>query len=201
MTPRHLVVAMTGASGAIYGIRLCRELLQRDVRLSLLVSRAGFQVVKEETGLDWQGDEERCNQLLRQYFATTAERLTYYDEHNLFVPIASGSAAAEAMVVAPCSMGSVARIAAGISGTLLERVADVMLKEQRPLLLVPRETPLNQIHLENLLRLARAGARIVPAMPAFYHHPTTMDELVAFMVGKILDQLGFDQQLFPRWGG
>ncbi|HEU0264237.1 MAG TPA: UbiX family flavin prenyltransferase, partial [Geobacterales bacterium] len=154
-----------------------------------------------ETGADWQGDEKHCNRQVRQHFGADADHLTYYDEGNLFAPIASGSAAADAMVVVPCSMGSVARIAAGISGTLLERAADVMLKEQRPLILVPRETPLSQIHLENLLRLSRAGARIVPAMPAFYHHPSSMDELVNFMVGKILDQLGIEQLLFPPWQG
>jgi 4-hydroxy-3-polyprenylbenzoate decarboxylase len=119
---------------------------------------------------------------------------------DLFFSSASGSAAPDTMIIAPCSMGTLARIAAGISGNLVERSADVMLKERRPLLLVPRETPFSEIHLENMLRLARAGARIIPAMPAFYHHPENIDDLVDFVVGKVLDQIGIDNELYRRWG-
>ncbi|MCM2358401.1 MAG: UbiX family flavin prenyltransferase [Geobacteraceae bacterium] len=199
MRERHIVVAITGASGAIYGVRLCRELLGAGVRLSLLVSSAGRQVLREECGLDWRGDEEAMAAELREYFRAAPENLAYYGENNLLAPIASGSSAPDAMAVVPCSMGTLARIAAGSSGNLLERCADVMLKERRTLLLVPRETPVNVIHLENMLRLARLGVRMVPAMPAFYHHPRSIDDLVGFIVGKVLDQLGIENDLFARW--
>ena len=135
---------------------------------------------------------------VRAHFA--AERIDCLDNADLFAAVASGSNAPDAMVVCPCSMGKAGRIAAGLSGTLLERAADVMLKERRPLLVVPRETPLSIIHLENLLRLARAGTVVIPAMPAFYHVPQTLDDLVDFVVGKVLDQLGVPHTLFTRWG-
>jgi 4-hydroxy-3-polyprenylbenzoate decarboxylase len=198
---RHLAVAITGASGAIYALRLIEELLAADCRLSLLVSSSGFTVLKEETGLDWSGDLATVNRLSREYFKVAAEELTYYDERDFFSPLASGSAAPEALIVAPCSMGTLGRIAAGLSGNLLERAADVMLKEGKPLLLLPRETPLSAIHLENMLKLARLGVRIIPAMPGFYGQPQTMDDLVNFVVGKLLDQLGVAHSLFKRWGG
>ena len=170
-------------------------------RLSLLISRSGLTVLKEELGLDWSGDEGAMNRDLRDHFKAEAESLTYYDEANFFSPLASGSAAPEAMIVAPCSMGTLARIAAGLSGNLLERAADVMLKEGKPLLLLPRETPLSAIHLENMLKLARLGVRIIPAMPGFYGHPQTLDDIVNFVVGKLLDQLGIEGNLFKRWRG
>lgn len=200
MKGRHIVVAITGASGAVYGVSLCRELLQAGARLTVLISPAGQEVLREECGLDWRGDEDGVAQELRDYFRAGPESLAFFDEKNLLAPIASGSSAPDAMVVAPCSMGTLARIAAGNSGNLLERCADVMLKERRPLLLVPRETPVSEIHLENMLRLARMGVRIVPAMPAFYHKPASVDDLVHFMVGKVLDQLGMENNLFVRWG-
>lgn len=199
MNERHIVLAITGASGSIYGVRLCRALLDSGCRVTLLLSRAGAAVLREECGLEWIGDETAVSGMLRGHFAAS-DRLAYYAEDNLFAPIASGSSAPDAMVVCPCSMGSLARIAAGLSGTLMERTADVMLKEGRPLLLVPRETPLSAIHLENLLKLARLGVRIVPAMPGFYAAPQTVDDLVDFVVGKVLDQLGVVHHLFSRWG-
>jgi 4-hydroxy-3-polyprenylbenzoate decarboxylase len=200
MKERHIVVAITGASGAIYGVRLCREILLAGARLTLLVSSAGHDVLREECGVDWRGDEDVVREELREYFGAGRERLAFYDEKNLLAPIASGSSVPDAMVVAPCSMGTLSRIAAGNSGNLPERCADVMLKERLPLVLVPRETPLSEIHLENMLRLARMGVRIVPAMPAFYHRPKLVDDLVTFVVGKVLDQLGIGHALFTRWG-
>lgn len=199
MPQKHVAVTMTGASGAIYGLRLVEELLIAECRVTLLMSRAGRQVLKQETGLDWQGSVEQRSEAMRGHF-NCSENLCHYDEDDLSAPPASGSSAPAAMVVIPCSMGTAARLAAGISGNLIERAADVVLKEARPLLVVPRETPLSVIHLENLLRLARAGAHIVPAMPAFYHQPHTVAELVDFVVGKVLDGLGIEHKLFRRWG-
>lgn len=198
---RHYAVAITGASGAVYGVRLIRELLAAGNRLSVLISSSGFTVLEEELKLDWRGDEEAVNAHLRGFFKAGHDNLTYYADSNFHSPLASGSAAPDAMIVAPCSMGSLARIAAGLSGTLLERAADVMLKEGKPLLLLPRETPLSAIHLENMLKLARLGVRIIPAMPGFYGQPRSIDDIVDFVIGKILDQLGAEHSLFKRWDG
>jgi 4-hydroxy-3-polyprenylbenzoate decarboxylase len=200
MKERHIVVAITGASGAVYGVRLVEELLAAGCRVSLLVSRAGFAVLAEECGLAWQGDEAQVTDQVARYFQTGTKHLRYYREDDFFAPFASGSAAPDAMVVCPCSMGSLGRIGAGLSNTLLERCADVMLKEGRPLVLVPRETPLSAIHLENMLKLARLGVRIVPAMPAFYHQPTTIADQVDFVVGKVLHSLAIPHKLFRSWG-
>lgn len=194
----HNLVAITGASGAVYGLRLVRELLRADRRVSLLLTAAGAQVLQHETGLDWGGDIRQRRTQIQEYFASIAVDCVALDDFG--AGVASGTAAAQAMVIAPCSMGTAGRIAAGLSGNLLERSADVMLKERRPLILVPRETPFNAIHLENLLRLSRAGAVILPAMPAFYHEPQGLDDLIDFVVGKILDQLHLSHNLFQRWG-
>jgi 4-hydroxy-3-polyprenylbenzoate decarboxylase len=195
----NIVVGITGASGAIYGLRLIDELLRAGRSVTLLLTGAGRQVLAHETGLQLAEPPEKCLAQLRAHFQVGAE-LGHYGLSDFFAPIASGSSAPAAVVICPCSMGTVARIAAGLSDNLLERVADVALKERRQLLLVPRETPFNQLHLENLLRLSRAGAQILPAMPAFYQQPQSVAELVDFVVGKILDQLGVAHQLFPRWG-
>ena len=200
MSNRHLALAITGASGSASGIRLAGELLKSCDRVSILLSRAGSAVLKFECGIDWEGDEVTVTRLMREYFHVDAHQLHHYAVDNLFAPIASGSSAPDALVICPCSMGTLGRIAAGISGTLIERSADVMLKERRPLIIVPRETPLHDIHLENMLKLSRMGARIVPAMPAFYHEPRSMQDLVDFVVGKVLDSMGIEHQLFTRWG-
>jgi 4-hydroxy-3-polyprenylbenzoate decarboxylase len=200
MSNRHLALAITGASGSTYGVQLAGELLKSCDRLTILLSKAGATVLKYECGIDWEGDEATVTRRMREYFQVDADRLHHYAVDNLFAPIASGSSAPDSMVICPCSMGTLGRIAAGISGTLIERSADVMLKERRPLILVPRETPLHDIHLENMLKLSRMGVRIVPAMPAFYHGPRTMQDLVDFVVGKVLDSLGIEHQLFTRWG-
>jgi 4-hydroxy-3-polyprenylbenzoate decarboxylase len=199
MRGKHLVLALTGASGSIYGVRLCRALLDAGCRVTLLLTPTGAAVLKEECGLDWRGDEATVTAAVQAYYGER-ERLAYHGADNLFAAVASGSSTADAMVVCPCSMGSLGRIAAGLSSTLLERVADVILKEGRTLLLVPRETPLSAIHLENMLKLARLGVRLVPPMPAFYHHPQSLEDLVDFVVGKVLDQLGVEHRLYKRWG-
>jgi len=195
---RHFVVAITGASGSVYGLRLISELLRSGERVSLILTSAGRQVMNHETGLEWSAEIKVQRQQVQEYFASIAVDCLAIDD--FWAGAASGSAAADAMIIAPCSMGTLGRIAAGLSGNLLERAADVMLKERRSLLLVPRETPFNNIHLENLLRLSQSGAVILPAMPGFYHGPETIEDLVDFVVGKILDQLDVQHSLFTRWG-
>jgi len=196
----HIVLAITGASGAVYGLRLCEELLAAGHSVTALISRAGFTVLAAEAGLDWQGNEAQVSARLRERYRAGGENLRFYAEDNLLAPVASGSSAPDAMVICPCSMGTLSGVACGSSRNLLERCADVMLKERRPLVLVPRETPLSEIHLENMLRLARMGARIVPPMPAFYHSPRSVDELVDFVVGKVLESLGMEHRLYRAWG-
>jgi 4-hydroxy-3-polyprenylbenzoate decarboxylase len=195
----HVLVAITGASGSIYGLRLIGELLHAGSRVSLILSEPGRQVLNHEAGLRWSAEPAERIRQVREYFGTG--EVEGLDNADLFAAVASGSNPADAMIVCPCSMGTVGRLAAGLSGTLIERAADVMLKERRPLLLVPRETPLSSIHLKNLLRLTRAGAVVIPAMPAFYHDPQSVDDLVNFVVGKVLDQLRLPHALFARWGG
>lgn len=195
---RHIIVAITGASGSVYGLRLISELLKAGTRISLILSPAGLQVLNHETGVDWPADIKEQRRQVQDHFASIAIDCLAIDD--FWSGPASGSAAADGMVVIPCSMGTAGRIAAGLSNNLLERAADVMLKERRLLVLVPRETPLNTIHLENLLRLSRAGAVILPAMPGFYQGPEHMADLVNFVVGKVLDQLEVEHQLFSRWG-
>lgn len=195
---RHLVVAITGASGSVYALTLISELLRAGLRVSVILSNAGLKVLNHETGLNWSAEIGVQRRQVQEHFASIAVDCLAIDD--FWAGTASGSAAADAMIVVPCSMGTAGRIAAGLSGNLLERAADVMLKERRPLLLVPRETPFNTVHLENLLRLARAGAVVLPAMPGFYHNPASIDDLVNFVVGKVLDQLNVDHKLFQRWG-
>lgn len=194
---QHFAVALTGASGSIYGIRLIKALLQSGRRVSFLMTEAGRQVLHHEMGLAWATGTGIAQRELREYFA--ADTIDCLNIEDIGATIASGSAAPSGMVIVPCSMGTAGRIAAGLSGNLLERAADVMLKEKRPLILVPRETPMNSIHLENLLRLSHAGAVILPAMPGFYHQPENLTDLVDFVVGKIMDQLHIPHDLFPAW--
>jgi 4-hydroxy-3-polyprenylbenzoate decarboxylase len=197
MSAKNLAVGITGASGAIYGVRLVRELLRGGHTVHLMITEAGWQVFRDE--LDWQTeDRERllAEQLQRDYPGS----LRYWTLRDFSSPVASGSHRGDGMIIIPCSMGTLSGIAHGASGNLLERAADVMLKEGRKLVLVPRETPLNAIHLENMLTLSRLGAKILPAMPGYYHKPQTMDDLINFVVGKALDALDIPHQLFRRWG-
>ncbi len=181
----RVVVGITGASGAIYGITTIRVLAQLGIAVDLVVTKAGEQVLMHECGVD--------RQQLKHY-------ATWYEIDDLFAPIASGSHKVDAMVIVPCSMKTLGGIANGVSDNLMIRAADVMLKERRKLIVVPRETPLSSIHLENMLKLNNAGAHILPASPAFYHLPQDMSQLISFMVGKILDALEVEHSLFPRWG-
>lgn len=192
------VVALTGASGARYGLRLVEELLKRGDRVDLIISPAGFLILKEELGLDLASVGVKVG--LKGYFkADCCTNLTHLASDDISAPVASGSSVKKAMIISPCSMGTLARVATGVSGNLIERSADCFLKERRTLVLVPRETPLNSIHLENMLKLSRMGAVILPAMPAFYSHPETIDDMVDFVVGKTLDALGIENDLYRRW--
>lgn len=193
---KSYTVGITGASGSIYGVRLVQELLKLDKKVNLVITEAGWQVLSHE--LAWDVNNREAN--LVKYFSENADNLFYYSILDFNAPIASGTYKSDGMIVIPCSMGTLSKIAHGTSSNLLERAADVMLKESKPLVIVPRETPLNVIHLDNMLTLARAGARIVPAMPGFYHNPKSIDDLVNHLVGKILDSLGVEHRLFKRWG-
>jgi 4-hydroxy-3-polyprenylbenzoate decarboxylase len=199
MAGKRIFVALSGASGSVYGLRLVEQLCLSGIDVTFSASCSGTLVCREETGLDLSGDLDRAVQRLHAHLEVE-DGIEMVHPDDLFCPAASGSAAPDAMVIAPCSMGTLARIACGISGNLIERCADVMLKERKPLLLLPRETPLSDIHLENMLKLSRAGAVIMPAMPAFYHKPQSVIELVDFVVGKMLDQLGVEHELYRRWG-
>ncbi len=190
-------VALTGASGAIYGVRLVEELLKRERCCELIVSSAGFSILKEECGIE---PDALVSTILERAGVSESEGLlALTPPTQLTSPLASGSYGLRAMVICPCSMGTLGRIASGISANLIERVADCMLKERRTLVVVPRETPLNSIHIENMLKLSRAGAVVLPAMPAFYHRPESVEQMVDFIVGKILDILGIENSLYKRW--
>lgn len=190
-----IVMAITGASGAPYGIRLLEQLLVAERNVSLIVSSHGFRLLRTESEV---GD------LAGLRTAVGAERfdrfVTVYDDGDRGAAPASGSSLAGGMVICPCSMGTLASIAAGTSRSLVERAADVALKERRPLLMVTRETPLSLIHLENMRRVTMAGAVVMPASPGFYHRPTSIGELVDFVVARALDHLGVPNSLAPRWG-
>ena len=192
MSPyRPITLALTGASGAPYGVRLLRALVEIDVPVQLIVSATGWRLLAEE--LDIAGETA-----LR---AATGDwsRVTLYADTDRGATPASGSAPSAGMAICPCSMGTLASIAQGTTRSLIERAADVALKERRRLVLVPRETPYSAIHLENMLRLTRAGAVVLPASPGFYHRPERIDQLVDFVVGRVLSQLGLDHALGPRW--
>ncbi|GIP52109.1 MULTISPECIES: UbiX family flavin prenyltransferase [Paenibacillus] len=193
---RAMVVGITGASGAVYGVKLVKTLLGLGINVHLVISNAGWRVMKEELG--WETTDREA--VLRSHFDGFSGSYTYHPVGDIGASIASGSFLVEGMVIMPCSMGTLSSIANGSSDNLMTRAADVMLKEGRPLVLVPRETPLHAIHLENMTKLARLGVRMIPAMPAFYFGPQSIDDLVAFLVGKVLDNLKIEHALFTRWG-
>ena len=195
MSADPIVLAMTGASGAPYGIRLLQQLAAAGRPVSLIVSSHGFRLLRTESDV---GDLAGLRAAVGPQGWDAC--VTVFDDTDRGAGPASGSAKSAGMVVCPCSMGTLASIAAGTSRSLVERAADVTLKERRKLILVTRETPLSAIHLENMLRLTRAGAVVLPAAPGFYHRPTQIAQLVDFVVARILDQLGVDQMLVPRWG-
>ena len=182
-----IVVGMTGASGSIYTVRLLEVLREAGCEIHFVASESGWQVIEYECGLTQADIEKQVTRV--------------YDVNQIGSAIASGSFRMDAMVIVPCSMRTLGGIANGVADNLLMRAADVAMKEGRPLYIVQRETPLSAIHLENMLKLARLGVRIIPAMPGFYHRPKNMDELINMMVGKICDQIGIEHTLFERWQG
>ena len=191
------VVGITGASGSVYGIRLIETMLASQIDVHVVISNAGWRVLQEELG--WSSTDREGT--LKEKFGSYPGSYVYHPIADIGASIASGSFQVEGMIIAPCSMGTLSAVANGSSDNLMSRAADVMLKEGRPLVLVPRETPLHAIHLENMLKLTRLGVRMIPAMPAFYFHPQTLDDLINFVVGKVLDSLRIDHQLFKRWEG
>ncbi len=193
------VVAITGASGSVYGMRIAGELLARGHSVVFIASDAGRQVLAHELGLEVP--ERDASQQLLAWLGLDADlRLRHVSDADLFDAVCSGTRAPDATVVAPCSMGTLGAIAAGTASSLIERVADVALKERKKLILLPRETPLNLIHLRNMVTVTEAGAIVLPPMPGFYQKPETLDDLVDFVVGKVLDQLGIEHDLVARWG-
>ncbi|MFA5241909.1 MAG: flavin prenyltransferase UbiX [Sulfuricella sp.] len=201
MNPAQTItLAFTGASGMPYAMRLLESLLAADKTVYLLYSQAAQIVAQQEMGLTLPSSSREVQHLLREQHQHLPGKLLVFGRDEWFAPIASGTSVADAMVVCPCTMGTLAAIAAGMSDNLIERAADVSLKEQRKLILVPRETPFSAIHLENMLKLARLGTVILPANPGFYHHPASVQDLVDFVVARILDQLNIPHQLMQRWG-
>ena len=194
-------LALTGASGMPYGLRLLECLLQAGCRVQLLYSQAAKIVARQEMNFELPSRPADAKAaLISRFPAVDRDKLQVFGREEWFAPVASGSNPPDAMVVCPCSMGTLAAIAQGLADNLIERAADVVLKENRRLILVPRETPFSPIHLENMLRLSRAGAVILPPNPGFYHQPKTVEDIVDFVVARILDQLAVPHQLMKRWG-
>ncbi|MBI5195327.1 MAG: UbiX family flavin prenyltransferase [Nitrospirae bacterium] len=196
---KSFVVAITGASGSVYGLRVIEELLKAGHKVHLIISRTAFLIIKTETGIDFSGrTETEIEKRVQRHFSS--KNIRYYGEQNLSAPVSSGSFITDGMLVVPCSMKTLSGIASGYANNLIERAADVVLKEGRRLILAPREMPFSAIHLENMLKLARLGVGIVPPIPAFYQKPKKLSDIVDFVAGKILDSSGIKHNLFKRWG-
>jgi 4-hydroxy-3-polyprenylbenzoate decarboxylase len=188
------IVAITGASGVVYGKRLVECLVEQEIPVYLIISEPAKQIIADELGIKVEGNK------ITSLFGKNAKKyLAVFDNNDLSAPIASGSCRIAGMIVIPCSMATLSAIATGNSRSLIERAADVTLKEHRRLILVPREMPLNAIHLKNMLELSRIGVDIVPPMPGFYHHPKSIEDMVDFVVGKVLDLLDIEHNLYKRW--
>lgn len=193
------VVGITGASGVVFGVGVLRELL-KTADVHLVMSAMAVEILKEEAGIDWAGrGVAETGKRIRDYFSS--ERLSFWSEDDMHAPLASGSFLTDGMLVVPCSMKTLAGIASGYAENLVQRAADVTIKEGRPLVLSPRETPLSAVHLENMLKLSRLGVKIVPPVPAFYQKPGSVEDMVNFVVGKVLDAMGIKHELFMRWEG
>lgn len=197
---RTITLAMTGASGAQYGLRLLECLLAADCQVYMMISRAAQTVISTETALELPDSLTEQQRLLSRSYNAEDGQLLLLDKQDWFSPVASGSSSPASMVICPASGGTLSSIACGASNNLIERAADVALKERRQLIIVPREMPYSEIHLENMLKLTRLGAVVMPASPGFYHQPTDIADLIDFVVGRILDHLDIPQTIMPRWG-
>lgn len=195
---KRYILAISGASGSVFGIRLLEHLIKRS-EVHLIISSQSFSIISHETGIDWSAaTDTQKEKKIRAYLQS--RRVYYHNELNLASPLSSGSFFTNGMFVVPCSMKTLSGIAHGYANNLTERAADVTIKEGRPLLLSPREMPFSALHLENMLKLARLGVTIAPPVPAFYHNPESLDDMVDFVVGKIMDSFGIKHTLFKRWG-
>jgi 4-hydroxy-3-polyprenylbenzoate decarboxylase len=199
----NIIVAISGGSGAPYALRLLEVLLRTDYQVKAIVSPAGEKVLELECGVKLHGSLIDKQEQLRGALAIDKAEvgLELYEHKNVAAPVSSGSFPSKGTVIVPCSMGTMGRIAGGISNDLISRAADVTLKERRTLIVVPRETPLSEIHIRNMLTVTQAGGIVLPAMPAFYHQPTSIADMVDMIVSRILDHLGIDNHIFERWKG
>ncbi len=197
---KTITLALTGASGMPYGMRLLQCLLQAGVRVNLVYSQAAQIVAKQEMDLVLPNRPQDAEKALKERLGDFSGELKVFGIQDWYAPMASGSNPGDAMVVCPCTMGTLGKIAGGISDDLICRAADVMLKEKRTLILVPREMPFSSIHLENMLKLSHAGAVIMPPNPGLYHHPQSVQDLVDFVVARVMDHLGVEQGLIGKWG-
>lgn len=196
---KRITVAITGASGAIYALRTLRALLLHRVAVDVVISEFGWMLLRDEAG--FEGKQRDFGGFIQELYGVSVDNMALHPLKDLAATLASGSARSDGMVVVPCSMKTLASIAHGLSRNLIERAADVTLKERRTLIIVPRETPMNLIQLRNMVAVAEAGAVVVPAMPAFYQKPETFDDLADFVVGRILSLLGIEHDLYPAWEG
>jgi len=197
---KKITLAITGASGSAYALRLLECLLAANYQVYLLCSSAGRIVLDTELNIKLPASPDAASAFLTEKYQAKTEQIIVFGKEQWFSPVASGSAAPKKMVVCPCSTGTLAAISQGMSDNLIERAADVVIKERGQLILMVRETPLSTIHLTNMLSLSQQGVTIMPAAPGFYHQPESINDLVDFMVGRVLDHLGLDQDIMPRWG-
>ncbi len=195
-----VTLIMTGASGAQYGLRLLEELVKADVSINLLLSRPALIVINTETDIKIPSRASEIQQFFTERYNAKAGQIKAFEREQWSAPVASGSGVADVTVVCPCTTGTLSSVAVGSSKNLIERALDVAIKERKKVILVVRETPLSDIHLENMLKLSRMGVVIMPANPGFYYQPSTLDDIVDFMVARILDHIGVQQKILPIWG-
>ena len=197
---KTVIVAFTGASGVQYGLRLLALLVKSDINIILLISKAGLMVLASETDLEMPSQPKKIAEFFMQLYKAKEGQITAYGREDWMAPIASGGGRCKTMIVCPCTTGCLAAIALGTSDNLLERAADVIIKEKGKLILVVREMPLSAIHLEHMLSLSKLGVTIMPACPGFYFKPKTLEDIVDFVVARVLDQIDVKHELLPRWG-